>query len=375
MGIVHDWGKKVDWSEGIAAAYVPFSDYLLPGPFMPHQIFSIPGAAIAGLAVSFVANQIYDLIKTKMNWTSLEYHSNQSSILHLRQLGVRAILHIAVGGGMGFVVGLIASGSGATAAMGAAVGLAAFVGPQLARVIYKVFVVVHSLIFTDAKDFREFKEELASISKKYVIEGMVKGIFLNVFDNEEKLQGEVKTYVENNIKLAFDTESESEIQDLIYKDENSMFGMHPVKGAFLKNGNLSGTRCVNSKEIKIINKIYQEARKILPNVKKRIGHCHIMSVDAFSKENIDINAMTAPKDKKFLDDLKENLDLIYKYMMERIFEAAVTGKKDNLKLILTKDFSIPYEDKNITHYKKITFSQAQFINNCFSKARELFFVI
>jgi hypothetical protein len=164
MDFAENLGKRVNGSKTIAFFYTPFSDAVistfmspqsLTGRLLTHRIQYGFTPGFAGLGVSYLAEKTYYWLSRGqlLNW--LEFRREQDWNHHTVQFCTRAIVHVAIGTGLGFVIG-------ATAATGFAVGAAAFIGPLLARLIYKVSEVALSY-FYPGKDLYIHENSLRSL--------------------------------------------------------------------------------------------------------------------------------------------------------------------------------------------------------------------
>lgn len=129
--------EQVTGASAIATLYTPFSDSLTRcfvnsksflGPYLVHNVHSVLKAGVMGFTISSISERVYQYVKN--NFYSEKYHKNT-----VVALGTRYVLHIGVGGILGAVGSHVL---GITVANGVALGSAAFIGPQLIRVIYKV---------------------------------------------------------------------------------------------------------------------------------------------------------------------------------------------------------------------------------------------
>lgn len=145
------FGDKVTGSAWIATVYTPFSDRLttyvvnpksLLGTYLVHNLRSVVGAGVAGFTISVLAERSYQFVESKCFSNSCKENS-------FVKLSMRCIANIVVGGALGFGASFIPS-LGVTAATGVAVGAAAFIGPQLMRLIYKIVAKVFTTIMQNA---------------------------------------------------------------------------------------------------------------------------------------------------------------------------------------------------------------------------------
>jgi hypothetical protein len=145
------FGKQVGYSPLWALLYTPISDSLvtsfvssgsLLGRALTYKINKI-GAGFTAMGISFAADKIYDLIAKQEQLSSwLTYCENQDWKHDVVQLATRAITHVAIGAGLGLSMTVLVPSLGLTVASGIVLGGTAFIGPQLARLIYKVAIFV-----------------------------------------------------------------------------------------------------------------------------------------------------------------------------------------------------------------------------------------
>lgn len=146
------WGKEMNFSPIWSFLYTPFSDSVVRAFVHPRsfagRLFTHNGGFGTGLVamgVSYGANKTYDMI-AKQKPLSPWLEKGQTWKHEAVQLATRAITHVVFGSGVGLAMSLLMPSFEMTPGLGVAVGATAFIGPQLARLIYKTVAWVFSKI-------------------------------------------------------------------------------------------------------------------------------------------------------------------------------------------------------------------------------------